>query len=172
MPAQLDEYRIAVSTKTAISVKHSGIPRNGSFLRAVGTHDTELLGLARQHLQLPLLSTSNLTMESNSELKTCMQTCLTCGCSDLDPSGDHARFCGGNSFATRLHTVLKWLVASMVKVVAADPSSGVSEVVVEQDGAVRGRLRPGDVAFSVNTLLENQGVRCVVDVDARPRCRG
>ena len=60
----------------------------------------------------------------------------------------------------------------MVKVEAADPSSGVSEVVVEQDGAVRGRLRPGDVAFSVNTLLENQGVRCVVDVDARPRCRG
>ena len=92
-------------------------------------------------------------MESNSELKTCMQTCLTCGCSDLDPSGDHARFCGGNGFATRLHTVLKWLVASMVKVVAADPSSGVSEVVVEQDGAVRGRLRPGEVAFSELKML-------------------
>ena len=31
--------------------------------------------------------------------------------------------------------------------VAADPSSGVFEVVVVQYGAVRGRLRPGDVAF-------------------------
>ena len=46
----------------------------------------------------------------------------------------------------------------MVEVVAADPSSGVSEVVVEQDGALRGKLRPGDVAFNAN------GLRCAVDV--------
>ena len=62
----------------------------------------------------------------------------------------------------------------MVKVVAADPSSGVSEVVVEQDGAVRGRLRPGDVAFSVNTLLANQGVRSWMltpDLGAAVECR-
>ena len=43
VPAQLVKYRIAVSTKTAISVKRSGMPRNGPFLRAVGTHDAELL---------------------------------------------------------------------------------------------------------------------------------
>ena len=49
----------------------------------------------------------------------------------------------------------------MVKVVAADPSSGVSEVVVEQDGAVRGRLRPGDVAFSVYTFLESSSASWV-----------
>jgi len=79
-----------------------------------------------------------------------LKTCLTCGCPDLDHLGDHVRFCGGNGLPTRLHTVLKWLLASMVKAVAADPSSGVSAVVVEQDGAVRERLRPGDLVFKVN----------------------
>ena len=62
----------------------------------------------------------------------------------------------------------------MVKVVAADPSSGVSEVVVKQDGAVRGRLRPGDVSFSVNTLLANQVVRSWMltpDLGAAVECR-
>ena len=116
--------------------------RDGYFLRSVGTHSAErlsnkvLTGLARQFFQLPLLSSSKPIMESSLGLKTC----LTSGCPDLDVLGDHARFCGGNGLAIRLHTVLKWLVA-------ADPSSGVFEVVVVQFCAVRGRLRPGDVAF-------------------------
>ena len=40
----------------------------------------------------------------------------------------------------------------MVKAVAVDPSSGVSAVVVEQDGTVRNRLRPSDLAFKANDV--------------------
>ena len=60
----------------------------------------------------------------------------------------------------------------MVKVVAADPSSGVSEVVVEQDGAVLGRLRPGDVAFSVNTLVESSSASWVPTARRKEPFRG
>ena len=73
-------------------------------------------------------------------------------CPDLDNLGDHARFCGSNDLAARLHTVVKWLLAPMVKAVAVDPRSGVSAVVVEQDGTVRNRLRPSDLAFKANDV--------------------
>ena len=99
-------------------------------------------------IQQQLASSFRSTMESSQMLKAC----LTCGCPDLDNLGDHARFCGGNGLAARLHTVVKWLLAPMVKAVAVDPSSGVSAVAVEQDGTVRNRLRPGDLAFKANAV--------------------
>lgn len=149
-----DAFALADELSAIDATKRSGMPRDGYFLQSIGTHSAEQLsnsvwtGLARQFLQLPLLSSSTPTMESSQMLNTC----LTCGCPDLDNLGDHARFCGGNSLATRLHTKLKWLLASMVKAVAAVPSSGVTGIVVEKDGDVRGRLRPADVAFKVNDV--------------------
>ena len=83
------------------------MPRDGYFLQSIGTHSAEQLsnsvwiGLARQLLQLPLLSSSTPTMESSQMLKAC----LTCGCPDLDNLGDHARFFGSNGLAAQLHTV-------------------------------------------------------------------
>jgi hypothetical protein len=79
-----------------------------------------------------------------------LRICLTCGCPDLISLGDHARFCCGNGLATRLHTKLKWILASMVKAVIAVPSSGISAVVVEVYDSLRGRIRSGDFAFKVN----------------------
>ena len=43
-------------------------------------------------------------------------------------------------------TFLKWLVAEMVRAVAADPLSGLSGVVVEQDGLLADCRRLSDVS--------------------------
>ena len=112
-------YELGEKLSVLESTKRSGMPRDGYFLRSIGTHSAEQLsnpvwiGLARQFLQLRLLSSSTPTMDGSQMLNIC----LTCGCPDLDNLGDHARFCGGNNLATRLHTKLKWLLASMLKAV-------------------------------------------------------
>ena len=74
MPAQLD-----VSTKTAISVKHSGMPQNGSFLRAVDTHDAELL------------SSNVLTLKATSPGRSLPSTAPSCSTTTSDGHVDDER---------------------------------------------------------------------------------
>ena len=73
--------RLSDELPVAIVRQRSGLPQDGGFLRALGTHQAERIsnptwvGMARQLLTLSLLSSSNSSMESFGV----KESCLKCG---------------------------------------------------------------------------------------------
>ena len=131
-----------------------GLPQDGGFLRAIGTHSAEhltnssWLGSARQLLTLPLLSSFEAPMES-SDYK---ELCLKCRAKCLDPYGFHAMECPSQIQAL-VHTNIKNAVYDFVRAVACSPGSRVRKVEIEQPGLVDDGMRPGDVSFEFQDRL-------------------
>ena len=161
-----------------VTVKQrSGLSQDGGFLRVIGTHEAERLsdsawvGLARQLLTLPLLSSSNPSMESFGVKKLC----LKCGAECLDPYGFHAMQCP-SSLQTLLHTCAKTEIYNFVKEISFAHGSRVTRVEMEEAGLVEHNLRPGDVSFqhqgrqiavdffSVDSSADSHAGKCVEDL--------
>ena len=164
----------------SIMVKQrSGLPQDGGFLQAIGTHESELfedstwIAMARQLLALPLLSSSNPSMESFGV----NEPCLMCGALCLDPYGNHAMRCP-SSLQTLMHTSAKTEIYNFVKAISFAHGSGVRRVEMEESGLVENGLRPGDVCFqqhgrqftvdffSVDSSVESHAGKCVEDLFA------
>ena len=140
--------RLSDELPREIVKQRTGLPQDGGFLRAIGTHSPKRLrdftwvGLARELLALPLLSSSNTSMERFG----CKELCLKCGALSLDSFGFHAMQCP-SLLQMVLHTCVKNALFDFVTFISRTHGSRVTGVEKEEPGLVDDNLRPGDVSF-------------------------
>ena len=121
--------------------------------------DATWMGLARELLAIPLLSSSNTSIERFG----CKELCLKCDTPLLDSFGFHAMQCP-SPLQTVLHTRLKNALFDFVTSISHAHGSCVTSVEKEEPGLVDGNLRPGDVSFKC------RGRQFAVDVSSVDSC--